>query len=122
MGNHTVKYKDVSAYTTRDGSIIRELMHPSQHSVTRQSLAQATVPAGETTLLHFHPDTEEIYHVTAGSGLMTLGDETFEVGVGDTVCIAPGTKHCIQNTGSLDLKILCCCVPAYAHEDTVLVE
>lgn len=52
---------------------------------------------------------------------MRLGEEEFEVKTGDTVCIAPGIAHCIHNTGKGDLVILCCCSPAYSHEDTELL-
>ena len=121
MTTHSLKYRNALAYVTKDGSTIRELMHPAQQDVQRQSLAEAIVPVGETTLLHLHPNTEELYHITAGEGLMTLGEEQFTVTPGDTVCIRPGTRHCIQNTGNDELKILCCCVPAYSHEDTVLL-
>jgi mannose-6-phosphate isomerase-like protein (cupin superfamily) len=114
-------YSDIPAYITADGSEIRELMHPDQHGNVRQSLAEATVYPGQETLLHKHVRTEELYHITSGTGLMTLGDERFEVSAGDTVCIPPGTPHCIRNTGREALKILCCCSPAYSHEDTVLL-
>lgn len=53
---------------------------------------------------------------------MTLGDKTFEVSVGDSVLIPPGTPHCIEACGAAPLKILCCCSPAYDHEDTELLE
>lgn len=66
--------------------------------------------------------TEELYHVTAGQGRMTLGEHSFDVTVGDTVLIPPGTKHCIEATGSGALVILCCCSPAYAHDDTELLD
>jgi mannose-6-phosphate isomerase-like protein (cupin superfamily) len=66
--------------------------------------------------------TEELYHVTSGRGLMTLGEARFEVGAGDTVHIAPGTPHCIEGLGKEPLVILCCCAPPYAHEDTELLE
>jgi mannose-6-phosphate isomerase-like protein (cupin superfamily) len=116
------RYADIPAYVTRDGSEIRELMHPSLHGGKKQSLAEATVPAGARTLLHRHGITEEIYHVTSGSGRMTLGNESFDVVAGDSVLIAPGTAHCIEATGAVPLRILCCCSPAYAHEDTELLE
>lgn len=120
------QYRDIEAFVTKDGSTIRELMHPQQHAgdhgVGRQSLAEARVPAGMRTTLHRHGETEELYHITAGSGLMTLGEERFPVQVGDTVCIPPGTAHCIENTGEQELKLLCCCAPAYAHQDTELLE
>ena len=115
-------YGDIAAYVTRDGSEIRELMHPARHGNRNQSLAEATIPAGTRTIRHRHLAAEEIYHVTAGTGLMTLGGETFAMIAGDTVLIPPGTVHGIEATGSGPLRMLCCCSPAYAHEDTELVE
>jgi mannose-6-phosphate isomerase-like protein (cupin superfamily) len=114
-------YGGTSAYQTLDGSWIRELMHPQHHGNQRQSLAEATIPAGFTTALHLHHGTEELYHVSHGHGMMTLGDESFPVEVGDTVCISPGTPHQISNTGSEPLRILCVCTPPYSHEDTELL-
>jgi mannose-6-phosphate isomerase-like protein (cupin superfamily) len=116
------RYEQVEPYITKDGSIIRELMHPVVHGNFKQSLVEATVPAGGKTLLHKHRLTEEIYHVTEGIGIMTLGGQEFEVCAGDTVCIQPETPHGIKNTGEKELKILCCCAPVYRHEDTELVE
>ena len=115
------KYTAIPSYTTKDGSEIRELMHPAQHHNRNQSLAEAIVAPGQTTALHRHHRSEELYHITAGRGRMTLGDERFEVGPGDTVCIPPGTPHCIANTGAEALHILCCCAPPYAHDDTELL-
>ncbi|MBU1363327.1 MAG: cupin domain-containing protein [Gammaproteobacteria bacterium] len=112
----------ISPYITKDGSEIRELLHPAHHGARNQSLAEALVPAGGTTLLHRHEVTEEIYHVTGGTGVMTLGAEKFPIGPGDSILIPPGTPHCVANTGEAALVILCCCAPAYSHEDTVLLE
>lgn len=114
-------YAGATPFVTKDGSEIRELMHPAVHGNRAQSLAEATVPPGRGTLLHRHRVTEELYHVTAGAGVMTLGGETFEVRAGDTVCIPPGTPHCIRNTGAAPLRILCACTPAYSHDDTELL-
>jgi mannose-6-phosphate isomerase-like protein (cupin superfamily) len=79
------------------------------------------VPAGGETLLHKHRLTEEIYHIKEGNGIMILGSEEFEVRKGDSICIEPGTPHRIRSTGEKELKILCCCAPAYSHEDTELM-
>lgn len=114
-------YTAVQAYRTKDGSEIRELMHPDVHGNRAQSLAEASVPVGTRTFLHRHHLTEEIYHVTAGTGLMTLGTETFPVGSGDTICIPPGTPHRIEAIGPEVLRLLCCCSPAYSHADTELL-
>lgn len=115
-------YSTVPPYITKDGSEIRELMHPRVHGNRAQSLAEATVPAGARTLLHRHEVTEELYHITAGAGVMTLGEKQFPVLAGDTVLIAPGTPHCIEAVGDTALVLLCCCSPAYEHADTLLID
>lgn len=115
-------YATASPYITKDGSEIRELMHPKVHGNHMQSLAEASIRHGCRTLLHRHLKTEELYHITAGSGRMTLGDDTFIVRPGDTVCIPPGTPHRIEALGNDTLTLLCCCSPAYDHADTELLQ
>lgn len=115
------RYAAIPAFITKDGSEIRELMHPSDHASRAQSLAEAIVAPGTTTRLHRHHLSEELYHITAGRGLMTLGEKSFEVEPDDTICIPPGTAHCIENIGNEPLRLLCCCSPAYADGDTELL-
>lgn len=119
--NHLTHYSDITEYKTKDGSIICELMHPDHHKVKQQSLAEAIIPIDTETELHKHNSSEEIYHITQGEGLMTLGNDNFSVKEGDTICIEPGMPHKIRNTAKIELKILCCCSPTYSHEDTVLL-
>ncbi len=114
-------YRDVAPYITKDGSEIRELMHPNVQGNRAQSVAEASVPPGGKTALHLHRNTEEIYHFTAGSGTMRLGAAILNVAVGDTIAIPAGTVHCVTNTGNLSMKIICTCVPAYSHDDTILI-
>lgn len=116
---------DADPYVTKDGSVIRELYHPDVAQLPgggAQSLAEATVPPGVSTLCHLHEASEELYHVERGEGLMELGAETFAVKPGDTVVIAPGTPHRLTNTGAEDLVVICCCAPPYRHEDTKITE
>jgi len=115
------RYNDIIAFETKDGSLIRELIHPQQQNNRNQSLAEAIVHPDQTTALHKHHESEEIYFIRQGQGEMTLDQQQFDVQVGDSVCILPGTAHCIKNTGQDDLHILCCCAPAYAHHDTELL-
>lgn len=109
------------AFVTKDGSRIRELMHPAKHASRAQSLAEAVVDPGATTALHRHRTSEELYYILEGTGRMTLGSREFAVAAGDTICIAPATAHRIRNTGSGPLRILCTCAPAYRDEDTELL-
>jgi len=112
----------VAAFTTADGSQIREFMNPRNSAACHQSLAEATLPPGGATREHYHPQAEEIYHILQGKALMRLGDDERPVCAGDTIAIPPGQKHKISNTGATPLVFLCCCAPAYSHEDTVLTE
>ncbi len=115
-----INIRDVEAFTTKDGSEIRELLAHRNSCIEKQSLAEARLPAGRTTTPHYHPKTEEIYYILEGTGEMRLGDERRTVGPGDAIAIPPGIEHQITNSGTEVLKFLCCCAPAYEHEDTVL--
>lgn len=114
--------QEVPAFITKDGSEIRELLAHRNSSLRNQSLAEARIAPGQSTQEHFHRVTEEIYYITHGSGRMRIEDETLDVKVGDSIAIPPGKKHKIWNTGSETLRLLCCCAPAYEHEDTVITE
>ena len=52
---------------------------------------------------------------------MRIEDSVREVRPGDAIAIAPGAVHTITNVGDQTLKFLCCCAPAYEHDDTVLL-
>jgi mannose-6-phosphate isomerase-like protein (cupin superfamily) len=121
MNSSLTRYDDAPPFTTKDGSEIRELMHPKRHGNQAQSLAEATVYSGQKTQLHCHRKTEELYHVTAGQGTMILGEQSFAISVGDTILIPPGTPHALHNTWPVPLRVLCCCSPAYSDEDTEIL-
>jgi len=115
------EYEIIQPYITKDGSIIRELMHPFIHLNRNLSLAEAIIVQGSTTYMHRHHNSEEIYHVLSGSGVMTVDNEQFEIKEGDTICIPVGSFHNVNNTGPILLKMLCACAPPYSHSDTELL-
>ena len=110
----------VPAFTTKDGSEIRELLAHRNSCIRHQSLDEAWLPVHGATAAHYHPRTEEIYYLLEGHGSMQVGNEIRAVGPGDAIAIPPGARHQMRNTGSVVLKFLCCCAPAYEDEDTVL--
>jgi mannose-6-phosphate isomerase-like protein (cupin superfamily) len=112
---------EVEAFITKDGSEIRELLAHRNSCIRKQSLAEARLQPGGQTAPHYHRVTEEIYYITSGTGEMKLGDAVRQVGRGDAIAIPPGLIHTIVNNGNEPLIFLCCCAPAYEHEDTVLV-
>jgi len=114
--------KAVAPFTTKDGSEIRELLAHRNSVIRNQSLAEARLPIGGATQEHFHPRAEEIYYIMHGTGKISIENEMREVGVGDAIAIPPGQKHKLWNTGYEVLRLLCCCAPAYEHNDTIITE
>jgi mannose-6-phosphate isomerase-like protein (cupin superfamily) len=103
---------DAEPFTTKDGSTIRELMHAAN-----QSLAEATLAAGQATERHYHALSEELYSFLEGGGRLEIDGDERDVAAGDTVLIPPGARHTIT-AGPEGARFLCCCAPAYSHEDT----
>jgi mannose-6-phosphate isomerase-like protein (cupin superfamily) len=103
----------VEPFVTKDGSTIRELHHTEV-----QSLAEATLEVEQATERHYHRVTEEIYFVLKGQGKMEVDGETTYVRPGDAVLIPAGAWHTLENNGTSELRILCCCAPPYSHDDT----
>lgn len=113
---------DAEPFTTLDGSQIRVLLDARQGGATNQSLAEATLAAGQATARHRHARTEEIYVVLAGSGEMEVEGERGRVGPGDAILIPPGVRHQIRAGPDAELRFLCCCAPPYADDDTFFEE
>lgn len=51
-------------------------------------------------------ELEELYLVLEGSGRMHVGDQTYDIGPGDSVLAHPGVGHDLLNTGDGPLRIL----------------
>ncbi len=111
---------DVEPFVTKDGSEIRELLAYRNSCIRNQSLAEARLAPGVSTTPHYHPAAEEIYFILDGQGQMRVGDEVRLVGPGDAIAIPPRASHQLSNTGDCILRLLCCCAPAYEHDDTIL--
>lgn len=56
---------------------------------------------GQQNPRHYHPNCDEVLHVLQGRIVHSLGDETFEMGPGDTVSIPSGTLHNARNVGDV---------------------
>ncbi len=113
---------EVPSFITKDGSEIRELLAHRNSIIRNQSLAEARLPAGASTQEHYHVRTEEIYYLTHGAGRIRIDGKTRNVKAGDAIAIPPGCRHKLWNTGTDPLRLLCCCAPAYEHDDTIITE
>ena len=102
---------ELPAFTTKDGSEIREF-----HHTALQSLAEATLDAGQATRRHYHRASEEIYVVLEGEGEVEIAGERRRLRPGEAALIPAGAWHAIA--ASSRLRFLCCCAPPYSHDDT----
>ena len=88
-----VNLDQVEPFLTKDGSEIRELLAHRNSSIRNQSLAEASIPDGGSTMEHIHAKAEEIYFITHGVGPIRLGQAEREVRPGDAIAIPPGQAH-----------------------------
>jgi len=114
--------EQMPAFITKDGSEIRELLAHRNSVIRHQSLAEARLPVRSNTQEHYHLQAEEIYYITHGTGRIRIGDEVQDVKPGDAIAIPPGQRHKLWNTGDEPLRLLCCCAPAYEHDETIITE
>jgi len=87
------------------------------HSVAHISLA-----ANKSTILHYHPETEESYYILKGKGRMIVGDEERIIESGQVVLIPKMKKHKLYNLEDGPLEMIAVCVPAWEPENTVWLE
>jgi mannose-6-phosphate isomerase-like protein (cupin superfamily) len=109
--------RDVRPFIGDDGAVVRELASPANSSLRTHSLAEIVFEPGRSSFEHHHRATEEVYHILAGAGEMTLDGTSQPIGPGDTVVIVPGVKHRLRNVGTSDLVIMAICVPAFSPGD-----
>jgi quercetin dioxygenase-like cupin family protein len=103
---------DLEAFTTADGSTIREYLHADA-----QSLAEATLAPGQATTRHYHARSEEIYLLLEGGGTMEVSGDVRAVAAGDAILIPAGAWHRLE-AGDGGARVLCCCAPPYSDADT----
>jgi len=77
------------------------------------------VRSGERISYQRHTARSEHWYVVSGSGVVTLDDETHEVGPGDTVDIAAGSWHRIASPGPTDVVFIEIQTGSYFGEDDI---
>jgi mannose-6-phosphate isomerase-like protein (cupin superfamily) len=104
---------------TGHGSELRPLIDRTTSEVTQCSLAEEVLPPGRAVAPHHHRELEEIYYILSGTGLMTVGAESAEVGSGDAIYVPRGARHTLLNTGTSPIRLMVACGPAFYYEDEI---
>jgi quercetin dioxygenase-like cupin family protein len=76
-------------------STVTGLMAPSRGS-TECILFRIDVPSGFEFLPRHRHDHEDLFTISAGTAVVHIDDEEFEVGVGDSVVVPTGALHWID--------------------------
>ena len=68
--------------------------------------ASMSLPPGASIGLHQHETEDEVYIVTAGSGLLDDTKTQTPVSAGDAILTGRGESHAISNDGKTNLEII----------------
>lgn len=71
-----------------------------------KQFARITLKPGETNNLHTHPDSEQVYFIMAGDGIVQVGEKKEEVSAGDAIFLPANIPHGFFNTGKKTAIIL----------------
>jgi quercetin dioxygenase-like cupin family protein len=85
---------------------IRWLHNGEQNEGAEQTFGFVFIDAGKQNPPHYHPNCEEILYVLSGSCTHTYGDESFEMGPGDSIIVPQGVVHHAINSGWEPLRAL----------------
>ncbi len=112
MSAQIIRKGERPEFYTDERCYIRELFNESRHPGF--SVAQARVSVGEITAWHALVETDELYYILTGTGLMEIDNRSLgEIQAGDSVFIPAGSAQRIRNTGTEDLIFLCICQPGF---------
>lgn len=104
-------------------SEVAEVEHPgrfmrwlaNEHSLRAKNLSVCVIRVmpGETVRpAHSHPNSEELIYIINGSGKVMIEDEVGEVTAGSAILFEQGKIHMLQNSGNIEMKVICFFAPA----------
>lgn len=69
--------------------------------------------------MHKHNEHTEGIYVVDGTGLMTVGDQSFEIKKDDFFVIPKATFHALEVTSSIPVKVISVQMPRFNKEDRI---
>lgn len=80
------------------------------------SVKQEKMPAGTSEKLHFHRVAEQFFYILKGEAVFYINEEKFQVKQGESISIAPESKHYISNESTKEIEFLVISNPAADHD------
>lgn len=99
----------------RDGLVSHVLLQDGDVEDGDLTVTWVDVAPGSRQRLHDH-DSEQVYVLVAGRGLMRVGAEEREVAAGDLVRVPSGAAHGIRNVSGEVLTYVSAATPAESVE------
>ena len=84
---------------------IRHCFEPAEFGGPVRLCAKLVLPPGAGIGPHRHEKEDEVFLITAGSGLLDDGTTRTRVAAGDAILTGKGESHAITNDGTVDLEI-----------------
>ncbi|HXE63467.1 MAG TPA: cupin domain-containing protein [Bryobacteraceae bacterium] len=69
-------------------------------------------PGDKVRPAHSHPNGEETIYIVAGEGRVLVDGDVSPVKTGSIVLFPQGKVHMLQNTGAVEMKVICFFAPA----------
>jgi mannose-6-phosphate isomerase-like protein (cupin superfamily) len=102
-------FNSLDTVTYRFPTHTNELLYGREEAATTETFVVVLEP-GEAPPLHKHPDCEQVFYMTEGSGLLQIGagDDArkFRVKPGDLVRVPPDTLHRVHNDGQVPMRYI----------------
>ena len=115
------KIENIESFSGEEGTEIRQIFHP--HNTLNGisfSLAHSIILPGKSSKPH-KMKTSEVYFVLEGKGVLHIDDELVVVDKHQSIFVPPFSLQYLENTGDVELKVLCIVDPAWKKDDEVLI-
>jgi mannose-6-phosphate isomerase-like protein (cupin superfamily) len=91
----------------------------SEDTCNAKNLSITIVEMEPGGIQHVHAhESEQMYYIMEGSGLMTLDDEQQRVETGDCIFFSSFSRHGLENIGGTILRYLSAASPSFEKEDS----
>lgn len=99
--SHVVRSSDLPRYqSTRDNRQRIDLVTDEMFGFTDMRADHISYAPGDTAAAHYHVGARHIWFVDAGTGVLHVGDDSYELASGDVATVAEGEVHWFENTGT----------------------